>query len=252
MGHNRPVQRIPPGQTFHRRTDNNPLTYLMTTPNLDAIGHQWVAALTRYNMTIEYLKGANNKIADILSLVPQRLDPETVTVLLNHARTSNVPWTEADDPRVMEEHWKIEEEVILWAHQMVRQDKHLGWCLDARPGYQPSDRVDQVAKNELKHSGWIHEGQGHAGNQPTVLRSKTEWFCSERQPAVLECHPSQQHWDHVGICGSGMKASSCPQWMSTECQSSRSGLDPKPHERMILVAWYGPGTSFICFQLWPL
>ena len=104
-------------------TDNNPLTYVMTTPNLDAIGHWWVAALTRYNMTIEYLKGADNKIADILNWVPQRLDPKAVTVLLNHARTSNVPQVEADDPRVMVEHWKINEEVILWAKQMVRQDK---------------------------------------------------------------------------------------------------------------------------------
>ena len=70
----------------------------MTTPNLDAIGHWWVAALAGNNMTIEYLKGADNKVADILSLVPQRLDPEVVTMLLNHAQTSDVPWTEADDP----------------------------------------------------------------------------------------------------------------------------------------------------------
>ena len=79
-------------------TDNNPLTYVMTTPKLDAIGHRWVATLAGYNMTIEYLKGADNKVADILSQVPQRLDPEAVTILLNHARTSNVPWAETDDP----------------------------------------------------------------------------------------------------------------------------------------------------------
>ena len=67
---------------FTVRTDNNPLTYVMTTPNLDAIGHWWVATLAGYNMTIEYLKGANNKVVDILSWVPQWLDPEAVTVLL--------------------------------------------------------------------------------------------------------------------------------------------------------------------------
>ena len=83
---------------FMVRTDNNPLTYVMTTPNLDAIGHWWVAALAGYNMTIEYLKGADNKVVDILSWVPQWLDPEAVTVLLNHAQTSNVPRAEADDP----------------------------------------------------------------------------------------------------------------------------------------------------------
>ena len=95
----------------------------MTTPNLDAIGHWWVATLAGYNMTIEYLKGANNKVVDILSWVPQWLDPEAVTVLLNHAWTSDVPQAEADDPRVMAEHHKIKEEVILQAQQMVRQDK---------------------------------------------------------------------------------------------------------------------------------
>ena len=83
---------------FTVHTDNNPLTYVMTTLNLDAIGHWWVAALAGYNMTIECLKGANNKVADILSHVPQRLDPEAVTVLLNHSRTSDVPQAEADDP----------------------------------------------------------------------------------------------------------------------------------------------------------
>ena len=96
---------------------------MMTTPNLDAIGHRWVAALAGYNMTIEYLKGADNKVADILSQVPQWLDPEAVTVLLNHAQTSDVPQAEADDPRIMAEHHKVKEEVILWAQQMVRQDK---------------------------------------------------------------------------------------------------------------------------------
>ena len=78
-------------------TDNNPLTYVMTTPNLDAIGHWWVAALAGYNMTIEYVKGADNKIVDILRDVPQRLDPEAVTVLLNHTRASDIPRVEADD-----------------------------------------------------------------------------------------------------------------------------------------------------------
>ena len=83
---------------FTVRTDNNTLTYVMTTPNLDAIGHRWVAALAGYNMTIKYLKGADNKVVDILIWVPQRLGLEAVTILLNHARTSDVPQAEADDP----------------------------------------------------------------------------------------------------------------------------------------------------------
>ena len=113
---------------FTMRTDNNPLTYIMTTPNLDAVRHRWVAVMAGYDITIEYLKGADNKVADMMSRVPQRLDPETVTILLNHARNSDVPWVEADDPRLMEEHQRIDEDLILQAHQLVKQDKH-SWNL---------------------------------------------------------------------------------------------------------------------------
>ena len=109
---------------FTMRTDNNLLTYVMTTPNFYAIGHRWVTLMARYNMTIEYLKGADNKVADLMSRVPEQLDPETVTILLNHARNSDYPQAEADDPWVMEEQQRINEDVILQAHQLVKQDKH--------------------------------------------------------------------------------------------------------------------------------
>ena len=105
---------------FTMRTDNNPLTYVMTTPNLDAIGHWWVAAMAGYNMTIEYLKGTDNKVADLMSRVPERLDLKTVTILLNNTRNSDIPRAEADDLWVMEEHQRIDEDVILRAHQLVK------------------------------------------------------------------------------------------------------------------------------------
>ena len=54
-------------EPFLIRTDNNPLTYVMTTPNLDATGHRWVGSLANYNFRIEYLKGHDNSTANILS-----------------------------------------------------------------------------------------------------------------------------------------------------------------------------------------
>ena len=86
---------------------------MMTTPNLDAIRHRWVATLAGFNMTIEYLKGSDNKVADVLSNIPQWLDPEAVTVFLNHTRASNVPRADTDDPLVMVENSKINEDIIL-------------------------------------------------------------------------------------------------------------------------------------------
>ena len=54
-------------QPFLVRTDNNLLTYVMRMPNLDAIGHRWVAAMEGYNFKIEYIWGSDNKVADTLS-----------------------------------------------------------------------------------------------------------------------------------------------------------------------------------------
>ena len=55
---------------FVVRTDNNPLTYLLTMPNLDATGHRWAGALALFQFKLEYQKGANNGATDALSQVP--------------------------------------------------------------------------------------------------------------------------------------------------------------------------------------
>ena len=52
---------------FVVHTDNNPLTYILTTPNLDAMGHRWVGTLASFEFTLEYQKGADNGAADTLS-----------------------------------------------------------------------------------------------------------------------------------------------------------------------------------------
>ena len=91
-------------QPFTVCTDNNPLTYILTTPNLDALGHHWVAALAGYNMKLEYLKGSDNKVADALSQVSkQKLDEETITELLNYARNGSAPRAEMANIHVIEE-----------------------------------------------------------------------------------------------------------------------------------------------------
>ena len=58
-----------PYQSFLLRTDNNPLTYIMSMPNLDAMGHQWDGALAQFNFELEYEKGHDNMVVDALSRV---------------------------------------------------------------------------------------------------------------------------------------------------------------------------------------
>ena len=70
-------------QPFLIRTNNNPLTYIMSTPNLDATGHHWVSALAKYDFRLEYQKGRDNAAADALSWVTTHLPPEAIQAILD-------------------------------------------------------------------------------------------------------------------------------------------------------------------------
>ena len=48
------------GGHFELYTDNNPLTYILTTVKLDATGQRWVASLASYNFKIFYSSGKLN------------------------------------------------------------------------------------------------------------------------------------------------------------------------------------------------
>ena len=64
-------------------TDNNPLTYIFSSANLDAAGQRWVARLASYNFSREYQKGKDNTVADFLSRMNKRLPEEEVQEYLN-------------------------------------------------------------------------------------------------------------------------------------------------------------------------
>ena len=97
-----------PYQPFLVRTDNNPLTYIMTTPNLDATGHQWVGALVRFNFQLEYQKGQDNTVADVLSWIT------TDGVSLGAAHRA-----EGYDPAVVEGDHDVEKEICVAAGSVL-------------------------------------------------------------------------------------------------------------------------------------
>ena len=68
---------------FVVRTNNNPLTYIFSSANLDAAGQCWVARLTSYNFSLEYQKGKDNTMANFLSQMNERLPEEEVQEYLN-------------------------------------------------------------------------------------------------------------------------------------------------------------------------
>ena len=64
-------------------TDNNPLTYIFSSANLDAAGQRWVAHLASYNFYLEYQKGKDNTVANVLSQMSKHLSEEEVQEYLN-------------------------------------------------------------------------------------------------------------------------------------------------------------------------
>ena len=64
-------------------TENNPLTYIFSSANLDAASQRWVAQLASYNFALEYQKGKDNTVADFLSHLEDRLPTGKVQDYLN-------------------------------------------------------------------------------------------------------------------------------------------------------------------------
>ena len=63
---------------FVVHTDNNPLTYIFSSANLDAAGQRWVACLASYNFSLKYQKGKDNTVANFLSRMNECLLEEEV------------------------------------------------------------------------------------------------------------------------------------------------------------------------------
>ena len=59
---------------FDVYTDDNPLTYVLTSAKLSAVGHRWVAGLADFNFRLRYRPRKMNTDADFLSRLP--LDPQ--------------------------------------------------------------------------------------------------------------------------------------------------------------------------------
>ena len=90
-------------------TDNNPLTYVMSSAKLNATGHRWVAELADYNFTIKYRLGKANIDVDILSRIPLDIDKymtdcteeipkdvlETTVEAVREQAKGTIPWVTA-------------------------------------------------------------------------------------------------------------------------------------------------------------
>ena len=119
-------------QPFLVKKDNNLLTYIMMTPNLDVTGHWWVGSLAQFNFKLEYQKGCDNTVVDVLSWVTTWLDPDTVRSILDRVALGAAHWAEVHDPAMVESDCHLEQEVHVTAGCMEVQMYVMDWAKGQR------------------------------------------------------------------------------------------------------------------------
>ena len=196
-------------QPFLVRTDNNPLTYIMSTPNLDATGHCWVSALAKYNFQLEYQKGQDNAVADTLSWVTTRLEPEAVQAILDGAAMGALQRAERENPDIIENDQQLEQEVWVTAGQVLVEMHVTNWA---------AAQKEDPELNAVLH--WLETRK--KADLKTLLRECI--MSKEGQMAWRNCQNFTSLWGTLYLC-------STPQgrrWGSVTIHSIQSTLDCHP------------------------
>ena len=114
----------------------------MTTPNLDATGHWWIEALAKFNFQLEYQKGWDNTVDDVLSQITTHLGLEAVQSILDGVTLGATQRVEGCDPAMVEGDANIGKEVCVAAGQVLvemhvtdwataqREDPHTQCCIE--------------------------------------------------------------------------------------------------------------------------
>ena len=158
---------------FVVRTDNNPFTYVLTMPNLDTMGHQWVRVLASFQFELEYQKDTDNRAVDVLSQVLINHSWQTIQSLLEGVivGASNRGEAKANEG-LLEEHERLSREaqvqaaklelmhVVDW-EQAQEADATLAAChkwLHLRKGMSPPRR-DTLLKECLGAEAETKQGK---------------------------------------------------------------------------------------------
>ena len=163
------------GATFEVVTDNNPLTYVLTTAKLDATGHRWVAALSNYNFSLTYRSGKLNQDADGLSRLSEGQDqqvmyPEVLKAILNVSQTGRDELPLADSLLVCRSMQQIA------ADDAVPNDALKGSVMtstDWVKGQSGDQTISRV--KELVSSGQKPSKKVAAKEHPDVKRYLRDW-----------------------------------------------------------------------------
>ena len=160
---------------FVVKTDN-PLTYIVTTPNLDATWHHWVESLAGFTFSTQYQKERDNAVVDALSCVASKLNAEAVKSIMDRVTVGTAGRADAHDLMVAEANERIHKQVEETTVQV--QAAHT--CVN------------------LHVTDWVAVQQ-----EDTMLKIMTDWISSHKVQDLKHliggpCHGWRRAWQSLG------------------------------------------------------
>ena len=147
------------GGEFEVYMDNNPLTYILTTPKLDVTEQRWVASLANYNFKIFYRSGKLNVEANALSRIPwENTQVDHLEPLVVHTMLQSKLETEIGIPEEYSHLNVIQKEMLvnstpkLTQHEWVREqyeDVNIGATIQLLK----TGKLGKYMANEMDSSG---------------------------------------------------------------------------------------------------
>ena len=158
-------------KVFVVKTDNNPLTYILTTHNLDATQYCWVESLAGFTFSIKYEKERDNAVVNALNHVTSKLNAETVKSILDSITVGTAGRADAHDLTVAEADKGI--------HQQVKETAVQAWTAHAHVNFHVMD--------------WIAAQQ-----EDPILKIVMEWVSSHKVQDLKHllgkpCHDRRGH-----------------------------------------------------------
>ena len=187
------------GNFFSVYTDNNPLTYVLTSAKLDATGHRWLAALATYDFEIFYKRGKDNSDADGLSRLSDdqhdKISQEAVKaiggtvngyihslVMTSDDEVSDVFHSELHDPAV----WRSRQREDQVIYQLIRS---LTESTDFRPQTTEGELLKREYRNLKLVRGVLYRKRLVEGTTNMQLVLPKEF----RKTALHGCHDDNGH-----------------------------------------------------------
>ena len=224
-------------QPFLVKIDNNPLMYIMTTPNLDTTGHQWVGALAKFNFQLEYQKGQDNTVADALSQITTRLGLEAVQSILDGTTIGATQRAEGEDPAMVEGDQEKEREVWVTAGQILVEMHVTNWAKAQKEDPELDDVLHWLEAKKKTDLRTIL-GEHASGEEGQVVWRNHQNFSSPRCP-LFALYAKWGEWGSITLHGAKGILDCCLKWVSLRCGTSRPWLYIILVTRMFLVAMNG-------------